>query len=194
MQFETLRFVGLMLLDMGRANFSLPAAKRLLLLFANAKGFPRERAEHLIRWTEGNPWRAPGCRGRAAGDLCIGRENCAYYRGKRYEKHTRDRPDSDCQTFYARGWPKWVAEREHRLYRALCELEKARGIPAGGSLFFTFGDGRDVGMGPDTQRRALADLEARGLVRVVDKGKPRTAGEHVRPRTVERVVPIPYAR
>ena len=120
-------------------------------------------------------------------------DSCDYYQTRRYELHMRERPDSDYNTFYGRGWLKELRESEMRLYKALCDFEAMHGIPLGGRLLFTFDYGRQLAhMAPPTQTKTLADLEARGLVRVLDWGEPRTAGKHVRPRTVERVTPIPF--
>jgi len=49
-------------------------------------------------------------------------------------------------------------------------------------------------MRDEVQRRALLCLRENGLVRIPSWGRPRTKGKPNQPRTVRRVVPVPYAK
>jgi hypothetical protein len=157
------------------------------------KGTPQEQIRALLHWMEREAWRRKGCDGRPAPrQLCCGKANCDWYADKRWEQGTCPRPDASLAIFNARRWDRYLSDAALRIYSALCDFEQDSHVPPGEDLFFSARVGLEyTKMRPARQGRALKDLEAAGLIRIVRRGKPRTADEKVQTRTVQRVIPIP---
>jgi len=182
---------------------TLKSARRQFRQWGTDKGVDRARIEQLLAWFPKRPWSRRGCRrDQQVKRLCCGRRNCGWYaRGPWKERAGRD---CDLKTFYLRAWPEELVARAGsrfgqqaiRVYQGLCAFEAHHGIKPGSRLFFTKVAARAFcdNMRDEVQRRALLCLRENGLVRIPSWGRPRTKGKPNQPRTVRRVVPVPYAK
>ncbi len=187
---ELLRFVGLEVLTIASRTVK---PRAVLQAWAQERGIDKSQVDALLTWAKHNDYRGKGCnQSPYPKSCCAGKASCDWY--KRAPWKATDRRGKDYDTFYARGWPKVLGTDAVRMYHALCTFEETRNLQPGLQLFLTRRDARELtgNMRETKQRRGLEQLQEVGLVRVLSWGEPRRAEVPGKPRTVARVVPIPY--
>ncbi len=194
LQHEALKFVGLEVLSVCSAACKQTALDALRS-WAVARGISRLQVDALGKWSKTHDFGHKGCNGSPYPKACcIGKKACPWYKSAPWQDD--DRRGKDFNAFCARGWPVLVDPDAFRVYKALYDFEEARNLRAGGTLFFTRREARDLtgNMREPKQRAALERLEQAGLVKVLSWGEPRRKGQKGQPRTVARKVPIPYCK
>lgn len=168
-----------------------------------------ERAawHHLSTWNDTNrpplgdrevqatfesAWRSEkvyGCRGALA-QWCTGRDSCSWYADF---AERRKRPVEDAVSeFVDKGWLAVLSSAQVRTYLALLRLERLRALGAGATLAVSTRDIAEMGgLYRKAVPKAWQELEARGLLVIVQSGQKRQAGLPSRAALVLRVVPMP---
>jgi len=140
-------------------------------------------------------WASPkafGCRGKLAAGYCVGRENCEWH--ARNVRGKKRRVQDEVCDFMDAGWPAVLKSAEVRVYLALLRLEKWRGVGGGAVIIAGTRDYAEAGGVPRGKvLAALEGLERRGLLALLDRGKPREWGHPPSACQVVRVSPIPEA-
>ncbi|WP_338834604.1 hypothetical protein MHLNE_09060 [Moorella humiferrea] len=145
------------------------------------------KIRYLRRHPKGD--RRPGCNHFLSTQICIGKDSCMFY-----QKLVRDSKPMPLAALrrnnFEKFWELWrgkVNATDICVYKAICDLEKIRGVGIGGTIFVS----RDQmvyysGIAVNSVFTSLKRLEKYGLIKVkIGQARSNIATE------IQRIVPIP---